>query len=93
MKAETINWFETSERLPDDDTTVLLRMPDTLSEPVWPGYYCNGSWHLDGGAPAHKVIAWAPMPTGECRKCHGHGLVGGECEDGVFFDACPKCSP
>jgi hypothetical protein len=61
---ELITWIDAAERLPDDDTTVLLRMPETLNEPVWLGYHCDGAWHLDGGAPAHKVLAWAQMPTG-----------------------------
>lgn len=28
---------------------------------------------------------------GLCGKCHGHGLISGQDDDGVFFDTCPKC--
>lgn len=62
-----INWIACSDRLPDDDTTVLVYLPDE-DDPVWLGFYgeneccCESVWHsVDGFScePTH----WAELPA------------------------------
>jgi hypothetical protein len=65
MFSEQITWWQPMERLPDDETTVLLRMPDTLNDPVALGYHVGEAWFLENGAPAGRVLAWAHLPTGD----------------------------
>lgn len=62
--AEVLAWRVPAAELPDDDRTVMIHLPDTLSEPVWPGYYCDGQWYLADGVPVGRVLEWAPMPKG-----------------------------
>lgn len=65
MKTETLTWHKPSEKMPDDDTTVLMHMPTADSEPVWPGYFDGEQWMLpDGFEPACAVEAWAHLPGG-----------------------------
>lgn len=62
MTTETITWIPIGEKLPDDDSTVLLFHPDA-SEPVWPGYRDGRRWKTAEGmivVPTH----WAAMPGG-----------------------------
>jgi hypothetical protein len=67
---ESIEWIAVKDRLPDDDTTVLVSAPGS-DEPVWLGFYDGVYWFsVDGptyGDPeeiAAEVVAWAPMPKG-----------------------------
>ena len=55
-------WVSVQERLPDDDTTVLVYGPNS-SEPVWFGYYDGHDWSGVSGE-SDTVTHWAPMPEG-----------------------------
>lgn len=45
---ELIEWHEITERLPDDETTVLVCSEDE-SYPVWPGWHEDGQWYAASG--------------------------------------------
>ena len=66
---ETLVWYS-ADAPPDDDQMVLVFAPGA-DEPVWLGYFDDGSWYECGGAEygnaeelAAVVTAWAPMPSG-----------------------------
>lgn len=57
----TVNWIACGERLPDDDTTVLVFSPQ-WGEPVWIGYHDGDDWRtVDGGSI--DVTHWAELPA------------------------------
>jgi hypothetical protein len=59
-------WTCVLDRLPDDDRTVLIYMPQA-SEPVWLGYLSceSGEWCLvEGFEPDHSVTHWMWLPEG-----------------------------
>lgn len=58
---ETLVW---RKDLPDADTTVMLSLDDSHSEPTWPGYYDGETWRDVSGMPIAGVIGWADMPKG-----------------------------
>lgn len=62
---EPLMWACVNEELPDDEMTVLVFHP-TLNEPVWFGYYNQGSWYTPDGMqlPPNTVTHWAEMPEG-----------------------------
>lgn len=52
-------WIPASERLPEDDTTVLVSCKTRNGTTfVRCGYYVCGSWHLN----CEGVKAWRPLP-------------------------------
>lgn len=52
-------WIPVSERLPEDDTTVLVSCKTSRGTTfVRCGYYVCGSWHLN----CEGVKAWRPLP-------------------------------
>lgn len=52
-------WIPVSERLPEDDTTVLVSCKTRNGTTfVRCGYYVCGSWHLN----CEGVKAWRPLP-------------------------------
>ena len=52
-------WIPVSERLPEDDTTVLVSCKTRNGTTfVRCGYYVCGSWHLN----CEGVKAWQPLP-------------------------------
>ena len=52
-------WIPVSERLPEDDTTVLVSCKTSRGTTfVRLGYCINGSWHLN----CTGVVAWRPLP-------------------------------
>jgi hypothetical protein len=62
---ETIEWIDVKERLPELDTTVLVFVPTSESEPVWPGSHDGGEWlYADGSSVDGPVTHWAEMPAG-----------------------------
>lgn len=63
MITETLTWYEVTERLPDDDTTVLVCVPGS-DEPVWLGYFEDGQWYYAEAFEAEGVVRWAEMPGG-----------------------------
>ena len=64
MTTETITWHRVSDRLPDDDTTVLVHMTGG-SEPVWLGYRDCDIWRdIDSCYIGGEVVAWADLPEG-----------------------------
>ena len=62
---EQIEWVACSERLPDDDETVLLYTPNDDLD-VWPGWRDGDGWRwASHGSPVHDEIThWSPMPAG-----------------------------
>jgi hypothetical protein len=54
-------WIKTSEKLPDDDMTVLLALDDGE---VWPGYRDAGIWRYVTGDPleSSRVTYWMDLP-------------------------------
>lgn len=58
-RLKATNWIPVSERLPEDDTTVLVSCKTSIGTTfVRTGYYINGSWHLN----CNGVTAWRPLP-------------------------------
>lgn len=52
-------WIPVSERLPEDDTTVLVSCKTRSGTTfVRAGYCMYGSWHLN----CEGVMAWRPLP-------------------------------
>lgn len=52
-------WIPVSERLPEDDTTVLVSCKTSRGTTfVRTGYCINGSWHLN----CYGATAWRPLP-------------------------------
>lgn len=62
---EIIEWIPVSDKLPDDEITVLVNHPD-LDEPVWLGYLCDMHWHTVAGECIDngRVTHWAHIPAG-----------------------------
>lgn len=66
---EQTQWIPCSERLPEDNTLVLVTVKVGNREPkVRSGYYyMNGHFHIDNGdcweAMDKELIAWMPLPT------------------------------
>lgn len=60
-----MEWINADKSLPDEEETVLLYMPDSPSEPIWPGYfdgYSHNGWLLEVGMPAGRVTHWMHFP-------------------------------
>ena len=62
MLTELLTWHAPSERLPDADLTVIVRMRGA-EEPVWLGYWSGEEWRDLDGFPV-DVVRWADMPQG-----------------------------
>ena len=64
---ETITWHPV-QVMPDTDTSVLMYMPSSPHELVWPGWYdsLDAVWRCaTSGSPMRdKVTHWADMPEG-----------------------------
>lgn len=71
MIRETLWWHRPKEKLPDDETTVLVCVPNA-DEPIWLGYRDAGKWYwADGTRITQRVAYWAEMPGAavmEARK-------------------------
>jgi len=61
---ETIIWTPVGERLPDDDTSVLICTPNAECEPVWIGYHDGDGCWRDAEGELVQVTHWAEMPKG-----------------------------
>ena len=58
-RLESTNWIPVSERLPEDDTTVLVTCKTRRGTTfVSVGYCIYGSWRLN----CKGVTAWQPLP-------------------------------
>lgn len=66
-RREFLTWHDVPGELPDDDLTVLVRVADADSEPVWFGWHCNGQWYSNEGFEIDDVLRWAHVPTGEAN--------------------------
>ena len=69
---ETIQWAEARPghalyQLPDDDTIVMIYMPDSEGEPVWLGYLDDGQWRFVDRQATPTVTHWAHIPKGPAR--------------------------
>ena len=55
-------WTDTSAALPDDDTLVLIALPDGE---VWPAFRDYGRWCYSSGMPVAptQVTHWMHMPA------------------------------
>ena len=67
MLTEQINWIPVTDRLPDEDETVLIYAP-TSDEPIWLGYLIGdtGRWYdVDGYHLTPRAVThWAAIPKG-----------------------------
>lgn len=64
MLTETITFYEVTERMPDSDLTVIVRLKNSDDqEPVWLGYHDGERWR-DLDAMPIEVVRWADMPEG-----------------------------
>jgi hypothetical protein len=80
LDQEVLKWYS-ADAPPDDQETVLTYVPE-CGEPVWLGWYDDGTWfQADGGEIAFPVVAWAPMPAGAicAEELCAHGLEASEC--------------
>jgi hypothetical protein len=61
-----MEWINTEERLPDDDTLVLAAFKDGE---VWPCFREDGTWRYVTAEPveSNKVTYWMHMPAGPGR--------------------------
>ena len=55
-----MSWVAVSDRLPDDDLTVLVATSE-CDEPVWLGWHDEEGWHSVDAVPL-KVTHWMPIP-------------------------------
>jgi hypothetical protein len=55
-------WIPVAQRLPDDDTLVMLALND---DDVWPGYRDGDIWRYVDAMPitAERVTHWGALPT------------------------------
>jgi hypothetical protein len=61
---DLVQWISCDESLPDDETTVLVFMPDA-DEPVAFGFHDGGEWFTASfSALPRPVTHWAEMPAG-----------------------------
>lgn len=61
-KHQVITWISTDEEMPDADTAVLIRTPDS-DERVWIGWFDGERWMMEAG-PAGRVTHWSDIPQG-----------------------------
>ncbi len=66
MHTETITWHEVAEQMPDADMTVLIRLADDESEPVWLGWWDGERWY-DALGTVVEMVRWAEMPVGDAQ--------------------------
>lgn len=64
-----LHWIPCSERLPEDDTLMLVNYIDNRPEAldIWIGWHAiENVWYIDGEAHSkeygNEVIAWMPLP-------------------------------
>jgi hypothetical protein len=62
--AAVSTWTPVAERLPDDETLVLIALNDDAD--VWTGFRDAGIWRYPDGMPIaeERVTHWSPMPVG-----------------------------
>lgn len=53
-----VEWLVAAEKMPDDDTTVLL----AIDGDVWIGWHDADGWHNSDGMPLRGVTHWAHTP-------------------------------
>lgn len=70
MKVE-LEWIACSERLPDDESTVLI----AYDGDCWQGYHLGEDWReLDGCVlPSALVTHWAQLPPVPGEAVNGEG--------------------
>jgi hypothetical protein len=64
---ETIEWHRDPADLPDADCTVQIELDPACdySEPVFVGFYGDGTWY-DVHGEVVQIIAWAHLARGTC---------------------------
>jgi len=60
LGVDDVEWIKVSDRLPDDDVTVLIYVPDD-NDPVWLGYTDEDGWRYINGASC-RPTHWAEIP-------------------------------
>lgn len=68
LRTETVRWIAVTDRMPDDDTTVLVTL-EGQGEPTWLGWWDGLGWCdvCTGEYFTGQVIAWAPTLKGMQR--------------------------
>lgn len=59
------DWISVNDKMPDDETVVLVFAPEDKSEPVWLGYFVSelNVWSDPTGAYIDEEIThWMPLP-------------------------------
>jgi hypothetical protein len=64
MHIETLTWYTPAERMPDSESTVLMRMPEGYSEPVWIGFTDGEVWFDENCMTVDRPVMWAELPEG-----------------------------
>lgn len=64
-RSEIIEWFRPEERLPDDDTTVLVIHGG--DDEVFLGFHDAGRWKDADGFLMDNVVFWAHLPEGPAQ--------------------------
>lgn len=82
---ELIHWIPTKERLPDDETTVMIYSAKH-DEPVCSGFYEGNAWFLPDGMPLlAKPTHWADMPAGPDQQTNQTIPIEDNKKDGSEF--------
>ena len=77
LKEYTEKWIPVSERLPEDNTRILVTVKVKNREPkVRSGYYyMDGHFHIDNGdcwkSRDKELLAWMPLPKPYRKENHG----------------------
>lgn len=57
-----MNWI--TDSLPDEEMTVLMRLPQDSEYPIWPGFRDNNKWcSCDGSTVVGPVAGWMELET------------------------------
>lgn len=56
-----MTWISVEDRLPDDDISVLVYVPDA-PEPIWLGFYDMDEWTWVDGGTNCRPTHWMELP-------------------------------
>lgn len=87
MSSETITWTACSERMPDDEITVLMFTPATKGDEVWPGFHDGDGWHCASADQcSHEVTHWAHIPAGPNMTPQSSSMTKKSANEDLFSD-------